>query len=580
MMYRTLLPVLVLAPQLLWAAQPLPTMSGRCIRIAMADASVARVGLNQPAKSPWYRLSDLTDFVLDFSAADSFTAVTDYCPDLDTEVSVTYDAGQGKVKLQSEDFSADIVLRFIDKNTGSAEIVWHEAGNTRYFRGAAFTVQNEADDIAHLELPMEQIARDPEILDDGLQEILWDIEKMVPRNATEKLYKTRLTTLLPLVMMSQDASYTNPDYKGNTALHYACGLSHVELVRWLVEHGADLEARTEKGASIDACVGGRNAAAIKTILSEARAWRDKPYHGPEIDEEEARDAAGWLDVAFSGYEMESPDYIIPAKDEKAEACGRLAYRYVKAGGSPFSLGLCMTETPSILLSRVMRGKVSEEMFMEWLLRELEQRRMYQQVVRRKDGLSLAALPHMILHREEEGMPYDGKSPLYRAAEEGNAELVRWLLKHSPNRRITNERGEPCELPADAPNAAAIKETINRASAVGCAPASVVGKTLTFTAPSLAESYSVKWKKANVEKEGAVAVDEDWSIIELRYTRTGNATATVIRRAQWSPGGHYASGWSEKVFTLQFNTPDSGTATCSDTSKTGTPMMYHGTFTLK
>ena len=93
MMYRTLLPVLVLAPQLLWATQPLPTMSGRCIRIAMADASVARVGLNQPAKSPWYRLSDLTDFVLDFPAADSFTAVTDYCPDLDTEVSVTYDAG-------------------------------------------------------------------------------------------------------------------------------------------------------------------------------------------------------------------------------------------------------------------------------------------------------------------------------------------------------------------------------------------------------------------------------------------------------------------------------------------------------
>ena len=55
---------------------------------------------------------------------------------------------------------------------------------------------------------------------------------------------------------------------------------------------------------------------------------------------------------------------------------------------------------------------------------------------------------------------------------------------------------------------------------------------------------------------------------------------MIRRAQWSPGGHYASGWSEKVFTLQFNTPDSGTATYSDTSKTGTPMMHYGTFTLK
>lgn len=580
MIYRTLLPALLLAPHLLWAAQPESTMSGRCIRIAMADASVARVGLNQPAKGPWYRLSDLTEFVLDFPTADTFTAVTDYCPNLRANVTVTYDAEQGKVKLLSEDFSVDILLSFTGKDSGCAEIVWHEAGNTRYFRGATFTVQNEADDIAHLELPMEQIARDPEILDDGLQEILWDIEKMVPRNATEKLYKARLTTLLPHVMMSQDASYTNQDYKGNTALHYACGLSHVELVSWLVEHGADLQAYTEKGASIDACVGGRNAAAIRTILSEARAWRDKPYEGPAINVAEAREAAAYLDLAFSGYEMESPDFCIPAKDERARECARMLYRCVKSGTGPYALAMNMTETPAILLTRVMNAKVSEEMFVEWILRELEQRRMYQQVVRRKDGLALAALPHMILHREEEGMPYDGKSPLYRAAEEGNAELVRWLLKHSPNRRITNERGESCELPADAPHAAAIKEIISRASTVGCAPVSVVGKTLTFTAPSLEGAYSVNWKKANVEKEGAVAVDEDWSIIELRYTRTGNATATVIRRAQWSPGGHYASGWSEKVFTLQFNTPDSGTATYSDTSKAGPPMMHHGTFTLK
>lgn len=580
MIYRTLLPALLLAPHLLWAAQPESTMSGRCIRIAMADASVARVGPNQPAKGPWYRLSDLTEFILDFPTADTFTAVTDYCPNLQANVTVTYDAGQSKVKLLSEDFSVDILLSFTGKDSGSAEIVWHEAGNTRYFRGAGFTVQSETDDVAHLELPMEQIARDPEMLDDGLQEILWEIEKMVPRNATEKLYKTRLITLLPLVMMSQDASYTNPDYKGNTALHYACGLSHVELVKWLVEHGADLQAYTDKGASIDACIGGKNAAKIKTILSKARAWRDRPYEGPAIDVAEARDAAGYLDVAFSGYEMESPVFCIPAKDERARECARMLYRCVKSGTGPFALGMNMTETPAILLTRVLNAKVSEEMFVEWLLRELEQRRMYQQVERRKDGLSLAALPHMILHREEEGMPYDGKSPLYRAAEEGNVELVKWLLKHSTSRRITNERGESCELPANAPNAAAIKEIISRASAVGCAPASVVGKTLTFTAPTLAGSYSVTWKKANVEKEGAVVVDEDWSIIELRYTRTGEATATVIRRAQWSPGGHYASGWSEKVFTLQFNTPDSGTATYSDTSKTGTPMMHHGTFTLK
>ena len=572
----------MLAPASLWAAAPV-SVADKTIRISMGDALVARADLHQPPVAPWYRLQDMADFVLDFPDSNTYTATADYCPGLLAEVTVKYSResdSSAVATLESKDFNVQIALNYTGENTGTASIAWHEAGDTRYFREVSFTIEADARSDAGLVLPMEQIALDPEVLDDGLQEIVWEIEKMVPRNASERLYKNRLTTLLPLVMLSRDASYTNPDYKGNTALHYACGLSHVALVKWLVEHGADLEARTEKGASIDACVGGRNAAAIKTVLSEARAWRDKPYQGPEIDAAEAREAAGWLDVAFSGYEMESPDYIIPAKDEKAEACGRLAYRYVKAGGSPFSLGLCMTETPSILLSRVMRGKVSEEMFMEWLLRDLQQIYRKQQVVRRKDGLSLAALPHMILHREEEGMPYDGKSPLYRAAEEGNVELVKWLLNHSTSRRITNERGEPCELPADAPNAAAIKEIIHRASAVGCAPASVAGKTLTFTAPTLEEPYSVKWKKANVEKEGAVVVDEDWSIIELRYTRTSEAAATVIRRAQWSPGGHYASGWSEKVFTLQFHTPDSGTATYSDASKTGTPMMHHGTFTLK
>ena len=144
MIYRTLLPALLLAPHLLWAAQPESTMSGRCIRIAMADASVARVGLNQPAKGPWYRLSDLTEFILDFPTADTFTVVTDYCPNLRANVTVTYDAEQGKVKLLSEDFSVDILLSFTGKDSGCAEIVRHEAGNTRYFRGATFTVQNEA----------------------------------------------------------------------------------------------------------------------------------------------------------------------------------------------------------------------------------------------------------------------------------------------------------------------------------------------------------------------------------------------------------------------------------------------------
>ena len=57
---------------------------------------------------------------------------------------------------------------------------------------------------------------------------------------------------------------------GTTALHNACGLSHVEIVQWLVNHGADLDAKTAKGAGVDDCVGGPNAKAIRAILRKAR----------------------------------------------------------------------------------------------------------------------------------------------------------------------------------------------------------------------------------------------------------------------------------------------------------------------
>ncbi|MBR7108919.1 MAG: ankyrin repeat domain-containing protein, partial [Akkermansia sp.] len=56
-----------------------------------------------------------------------------------------------------------------------------------------------------------------------------------------------------------------------TALHNACGLSHTEIVCWLIEHGADLEAKTAKGATVDDCVGGANAKSIRKLLQNARS---------------------------------------------------------------------------------------------------------------------------------------------------------------------------------------------------------------------------------------------------------------------------------------------------------------------
>ena len=107
-------------------------------------------------------------------------------------------------------------------------------------------------------------------VDDGLGELIRELENTQYKTAVERLYKNRLLTLLPQIMEGGDVNNVLSNSNGTTALHNACGLSHVEIVQWLVNHGADLNAKTAKGASVDDCVGGPNAKTIRAILKKAR----------------------------------------------------------------------------------------------------------------------------------------------------------------------------------------------------------------------------------------------------------------------------------------------------------------------
>ena len=69
---------------------------------------------------------------------------------------------------------------------------------------------------------------------------------------------------------AMDANTVIPNANGTTAIHNACGLSHVQLVQWRLNHGANPDAKTAKGATVDDCVDGTNAMAIRTILKQAR----------------------------------------------------------------------------------------------------------------------------------------------------------------------------------------------------------------------------------------------------------------------------------------------------------------------
>lgn len=92
------------------------------------------------------------------------------------------------------------------------------------------------------------------------------LQRMTTYDATQSLYRKRLLTLLPLIRSGNHIDITLPETKGNTALHYACGMGDVALVRWLVEHGANVNARTDKGKTPWECAGG-NVEAIRRELS-------------------------------------------------------------------------------------------------------------------------------------------------------------------------------------------------------------------------------------------------------------------------------------------------------------------------
>ncbi len=568
-----------------WGAPPPASAANHLIHLDMAAVEIARTELNEAPGGIWYKLENLSPMQINFAGGDTFTSPTTYGADLSSDICATYLPQQGSdtalVKLTCPDFTATVKLNFTGKSSGTAEIAWDEAGETRHLRGATFTMRPAGED-AGIILPMEQLEGDPPLWDDGLATILSNIAASTYRTATEKLYQKRLISLLPLVMVMHDASYTNPDFKGNTALHYACGLSHIDLVEWLVDHGANLEARTEKGATVDACVSGRHAGTIKNLLKQARSARDIPPGGSVVDENTARSMALMLEAAFDCTDIRSAEYQIPEKDTRAEQAALALYKYTKSK-KQLPTWINKTEPLGNLLELCLHAKISESMYLERFNAQLTCLRRQALAQYCNEGKALAILPYMMSEREANHTWHDGASALYRAAKEGNVELARWLVAHGM-RHIFNEQGETVGVPPDAPNASAICALLApnppRGTQGSLAPEQVAGKTLHIFNAAHEHSLSICWQQKNCESNGHIKVDEDWTIEERTYKRTSDNTAEVTRKTQWAPGGSYAAGWRDITIQLTFTSGEEGTATYTECNKQGEALTFTGTFTLK
>ena len=186
-------------------------------------------------------------------------------------VKVTYAPSEGCIHITGNDMHVRVVLSFQTSTKGTASIEWHDEGGSWYVRHADFAVTPSSSTAGLVTMPQaEESDGAMQSVDDGLGELVRELENRKYKTAVERLYQKRLLTVLPQIMEGAPIDTIIPHANGTTALHNACGLSHVEIVRWLVEHGADLSAKTAKGASVDDCVGGPNAKTIRNILQKAR----------------------------------------------------------------------------------------------------------------------------------------------------------------------------------------------------------------------------------------------------------------------------------------------------------------------
>ena len=371
--------IFCVAPHVQAAATPPPSAAGYTICVDLYQAQQCSTEMYNEPGGYWNDMPR-TPLRLEFPAneGNQYTAAHPHnnahqqWPDIRVSYSPNADSGEAYVKVENKDFSTLVVLTFTDNESGRAYVYLHENGLTHHMRHVTFTMQKNAVSVEPISLPtLDECEGDPQLLDDGLSELLMELEERTYKSATEKLYQKRLLMLLPQIQVLHDPNWTTTETKGNTALHYACGLSHTELVQWLVNHGADTEAVTNKGATVDACIGGANAATIAKVLRQARA-----HVAPKETPEQAAAAAGkWLETAFACKDINAHSADIPPHDEEAAHAAQTLYRFVTTHRKhPF--GVHVLSHMGRMMTWAINAKLSEKEFVNTVQHELYEARTY------------------------------------------------------------------------------------------------------------------------------------------------------------------------------------------------------------
>lgn len=366
-----------LAPCVQAAVMPPPSAAGYTISVDLYQAQQCSTEMYQEPTGYWADMPR-TPLRLEFpdNGGNRYTAPHPHnttgntWPDIQVSYSPNAEKSEAYVKVENPSFSALLVLNFTDSAAGTAQVYLHENGLTHHMRHVTFRMEKQSAPFEPVTLPsIDECEGDPQMLDDGMFDIIAGLEELNCTSASEKLYRKRLLTLLPLIQMSGDPNTTLPETKGNTALHYACSMGHVELVQWLVDHGANTKAVTDKGATVDACIGGKHEKVLKSILQQAR---ENPVK--ETPEQVAGAAGKWLEKAFTGKDISEASEI-PFPDPEAKQAAETLFRFAnKQKKHPF--GVHVLSRMGRMLTWADYAKLTEKEFVDTVLAELHEARVY------------------------------------------------------------------------------------------------------------------------------------------------------------------------------------------------------------
>lgn len=166
------------------------------------------------------------------------------------------------------DCSDSLKLTFTGKNTATAEGEYSAGTVENKMRGLKVQLVDGMVDAVSPE--SAEIVEAPVAEEDrsSLDPLISRMRALRCRQSDSALYQKRLLTLLPMIRDGADVNLTLPETKGNTALHYSCAIGSLSITTWLLEHGANPNAVTHKGATPLKCVGSDNREAIIRVLRQ------------------------------------------------------------------------------------------------------------------------------------------------------------------------------------------------------------------------------------------------------------------------------------------------------------------------